>query len=86
MTGRRVPEDKREIFKERLGSELKESELINHKDTKIITVGDVVSLTMIILLSLWLMSSLSFSSEPRRSLKISLLSSGTLRPDMISGP
>ena len=46
MSGRRVPEDKREIFKERLGSELKESELINHKDTKMITVGDVVSLTM----------------------------------------
>ena len=46
MSGRRVPEDKREIFKERLGSELKESELIKHKDHKMITVGDVVSLTM----------------------------------------
>ena len=46
MSGRRVPEDKREIFKERLGSELKESELINHKDKRMITVGDVVSLTM----------------------------------------
>ena len=46
MTGRRVPEDKREIFKECLGSELKESELINHKTNKMITVGDVVSLTM----------------------------------------
>ena len=46
MTGRRVPEDKREIFKECLGSELKESELINHKDKRMITVGDVVSLTM----------------------------------------
>ena len=46
MSGRRVPEDKREIFKERLGSELKESELINHKTNKMITVGDVVSLTM----------------------------------------
>ena len=46
MSGRRVPEDKREIFKECLGSELKESELINHKTNKMITVGDVVSLTM----------------------------------------
>ena len=46
MTGRRVPEDKREIFKECLGSELKESELNKHKDSKIIAVGDVVSLTM----------------------------------------
>ena len=46
MSGRRVPEDKREIFKECLGSELKESELIKHKDSKIIAVGDVVSLTM----------------------------------------
>lgn len=46
MAGRRVPEDKREIFKEPIGSELKESELIKHKDSKMITVGDVVSLTM----------------------------------------
>ena len=46
MAGRRVPEDKRYIFKEPIGSELKESELIKHHDTKIITVGDVVSLTM----------------------------------------
>lgn len=46
MAGRRVPEDKRQIFKEPIGSELKESELIKHHDTKIITVGDVVSLTM----------------------------------------
>ena len=46
MSGRRVPEDKREIFKQCLGSDLKESELVKHKDKKIITVGDVVSLTM----------------------------------------
>ena len=46
MAGRRVPEDKREIFKEPIGSELKESELTKYHDTKIITVGDVVSLTM----------------------------------------
>ena len=46
MSGRRVPEDKREIFKERLGSELNESELIKHHDKRMITVGDVVSLTM----------------------------------------
>ena len=46
MAGRRVPEDKREIFKEPIGSELKESELIKHKDSKMITVGDGVSLTM----------------------------------------
>ena len=46
MAGRRVPEEKRHIFKELIGSELKESELIKHHDTKIITVGDVVSLTM----------------------------------------
>ena len=46
MAGRRVPEEKRHIFKEPIGSELKESELIKHHDTKIITVGDVVSLTM----------------------------------------
>ena len=46
MSGRRVPEDKRDIFKEPIGSELKESELIKHHDTKMITVGDVVSLTV----------------------------------------
>ena len=46
MPGKRVPEDKRNLFKESLGRDLKESELINHKDTKMITVGDVVSLTM----------------------------------------
>ena len=46
MAGRRVPEDKRQIFKEPIGSELKESELIKHHDKKMITVGDVVSLTM----------------------------------------
>jgi len=46
MAGRRVPEEKRHIFKEPIGSELKESELTKHHDTKIITVGDVVSLTM----------------------------------------
>ena len=46
MSGRRVPEGKRNIFKEPIGSELKESELIKHHDTKMITVGDVVSLTV----------------------------------------
>ena len=46
MAGRRVPEEKRHIFKEPIGSELKESELTKYHDTKIITVGDVVSLTM----------------------------------------
>ena len=46
MSGRRVPEEKRNIFKEPIGSELKESELIKHHDTKMITVGDVVSLTV----------------------------------------
>ena len=46
MPGKRVPEDKRNLFKESLGRDLKESELIKHKDTKMITVGDVVSLTM----------------------------------------
>ncbi len=46
MSGRRVPEEKRNIFKEPIGSELKESELTKYHDTKIITVGDVVSLTM----------------------------------------
>jgi uncharacterized protein (UPF0218 family) len=51
MSGRRVPEDKRNIFKEPIGSELKESELIKHHDTKMITVGDVVSLTVIIFVS-----------------------------------
>ena len=46
MAGRRVPEDKRHVFKEPIGSELKESELIKHHDKRMITVGDVVSLTM----------------------------------------
>ena len=46
MAGRRVPEEKRQVFKEPIGSELKESELTKYHDTKIITVGDVVSLTM----------------------------------------
>ena len=45
MSGRRVPEDKRQLFKEALGSDLKESELIKHQDKRIVTVGDVVSLT-----------------------------------------
>jgi len=46
MPGKRVPEDKRNLFKESLGKDLKESELTKHKDKKMITVGDVVSLTM----------------------------------------
>lgn len=44
--GWRLPEDKRDVFKEPIGTELKESELIKHKDSRMITVGDVVSLTM----------------------------------------
>ena len=46
MPGRRVPEDRRELFKEPLGTDLKESELVEHKDSRMITVGDVVSLTV----------------------------------------
>ena len=46
MPGRRVPEDRRELFKEALGTDLKESELVKHKDSRMITVGDVVSLTV----------------------------------------
>ena len=46
MSGRRVPEDKRDLFKEPIGSDLDESELIKHHNSKIITVGDVVALTM----------------------------------------
>ena len=46
MAGRRVPEDKRDVFKQCLGTDLKESELTKHHDKKIISVGDVVSLTM----------------------------------------
>lgn len=44
--GWRLPEDKRDVFKEPIGRELKESELSNYQDQKIIAVGDVVSLTM----------------------------------------
>lgn len=45
MTGRRIPEGKKEIFKEIIGRELKDSDLSHHDDKKIITVGDMVSLT-----------------------------------------
>lgn len=44
---RRVPEEKREFFKEPLGIDLDESELASlNKQSKLITVGDVVSLTV----------------------------------------
>jgi len=46
---RRVPENVREMFKEPLGRDLKEEELtvIGKKKPKMITVGDVVSLTVV---------------------------------------
>lgn len=46
MPGWRIPEEKRNLFKEPIGKELKESELKQHNASKMITVGDVVSLTM----------------------------------------
>lgn len=46
MSGRRVPEEIRDIFKEPIGTELEESALERYKDSKVITVGDVVSLTL----------------------------------------
>lgn len=45
MTGRRIPEGKKEIFKEIIGYELKDSDLLHYNGKKIITVGDMVSLT-----------------------------------------
>jgi len=45
---RRVPEKNRELFKEPLGVDLKEKELtVIDKMSKMITVGDVVSLTVV---------------------------------------
>lgn len=46
MSGRRIPEGMRNVFKEPIGRDLDESELTKHNDSKMITVGDVVSLTM----------------------------------------
>lgn len=43
---RRVPADKLDLFKVRLGRELDEKELTEHQDKRMITVGDVVSLTV----------------------------------------
>ncbi len=43
---RRIPADKLDLFKVRLGRELDEKELIEHQDKRMITVGDVVSLTV----------------------------------------
>jgi uncharacterized protein (UPF0218 family) len=44
--GWKLPSSMRDAFKEPLGTELKESELREHKDSRIVAVGDVVSLTM----------------------------------------
>ncbi|MCL1979127.1 MAG: GTP-dependent dephospho-CoA kinase family protein [Methanomassiliicoccaceae archaeon] len=45
---RKVPERNRELFKEPLGRDLKEEELkVIDKKSKMITVGDVVSLTVV---------------------------------------
>jgi len=45
---RKVPEKSRDLFKEPLGTDLKEKELtVIGKKPKMITVGDVVSLTMV---------------------------------------
>lgn len=46
MSGRRIPEGKRDLFKEPLGEFLDEAELEQHNAAKMITVGDVVSLTV----------------------------------------
>ena len=44
--GRKVPDEKRELFKEPFGSPITENDLIKlDKRNKLITVGDVVSLT-----------------------------------------
>ena len=45
MRGWRIPESKRELFKESIGTEISESELRKLDAKKTITVGDVVSLT-----------------------------------------
>ena len=46
MSRRVIPEDKLGLFKVRIGRELEESELQEYQDKKMITVGDVVSLTV----------------------------------------
>ena len=46
MSRRVLPEDRIDAFKVPVGEDLDEKELINHHDKKIITVGDVVSLTV----------------------------------------
>ncbi len=46
MPGWRLPEDKRSVFKEVIGKEISESELKLHNASKMVTVGDVVSLTV----------------------------------------
>ena len=43
---RRILADKLDLFKVRLGRELDEKELTEHQDKRMITVGDVVSLTV----------------------------------------
>jgi len=43
---RTIPEEKRELFKEPLGTLIKENDLKEPKGKKLITVGDVVSLTV----------------------------------------
>lgn len=44
MQGWRLPEDKRNVFKEPIGTKIKESELKKLDGKRVITVGDVVSL------------------------------------------
>ncbi|MFA5452560.1 MAG: GTP-dependent dephospho-CoA kinase family protein [Candidatus Methanomethylophilaceae archaeon] len=44
--GWRLPEDKRDVFKKPIGKELKEADLEKYHNKKVITVGDVVSLTV----------------------------------------
>ena len=46
MPGRRIPEGKIQAFKEPIGRDLEEAELKHIDAQKIITVGDVVSLTV----------------------------------------
>ena len=46
MSGRRISGGRRDLFKEPLGTDLDETELKQHNAAKMITVGDVVSLTV----------------------------------------
>ena len=41
-----IPKDKLQLFKEPIGSLIREEELSQYQDKKVITVGDVVSLTV----------------------------------------